>query len=212
MLVVKWGGHSLTRHAQLCLFVTPWTVAPLFMGFSRQEYWSRLPFFPLGDIPDWGTKPVSPVSYTAGRFFTAEPLGKPKVVVKYCFVLFFLFVIGNHKNILFIYWNLFWKLQSLIQFTSVAQLCPTLCNPWTAARQASLSITIPQSLLKLTSIKSFDAIQPSHPLSSPSPPAFNLSQHQGLFKWVSTSQQVAKVLDFLLQHHSFQWIFRTDFL
>ena len=57
-----------------------------------------------------------------------------------------------------------------------------------------------------------DAIQPSHPLSSPSPPAFNLSQHEGLFKWVSSSLQVAKVLEFQLQHQSFQWIFRTDFL
>ena len=57
-----------------------------------------------------------------------------------------------------------------------------------------------------------DAIQPSHPLSSPSPPAFNLSQHQGLFQWVSSSHQVAKVLEFQLQHQSFQWIFRTDFL
>ena len=91
MLLVKWGGRSFTPHAQLCLFVTPWTVAPLFMGFSRQEYWSRLPFFPPGDIPDWGIKPVSPISYTAGRFFTAEPLGKPEVVVKSCFVLFFSF-------------------------------------------------------------------------------------------------------------------------
>ena len=54
-----------------------------------------------------------------------------------------------------------------------------------------------------------DAIQPSHPLLSPSPPAFNLSQHQGLFKWVSSSHQVAKVLEW---HRSFQWIFRTDFL
>ena len=57
-----------------------------------------------------------------------------------------------------------------------------------------------------------DAFQPSHPLSSPSPPAFNLSQHRGLFKWVNSSHQVAKVLKFQLQHHSFQWIFRTDFL
>ena len=57
-----------------------------------------------------------------------------------------------------------------------------------------------------------DAIQPSHPLSSPSPPAFNLSQHQGLFKWVSSSHQVAKVLELHLQHQSFQWIFRVDFL
>ena len=57
-----------------------------------------------------------------------------------------------------------------------------------------------------------DAIQPSHPLSSPSPPTFNLSQNQGLFKWVSSSHQVAKVLEFELQHQSFQWIFRTNFL
>ena len=53
-----------------------------------------------------------------------------------------------------------------------------------------------------------DAIQPSHPLSSPSPPALNLSQQQGLFKWVSSSHQVDKVLEFQLQHQSFQWIFR----
>ena len=57
-----------------------------------------------------------------------------------------------------------------------------------------------------------DAIHSSHPLSSPSPPAFNLSQHQGLFKWVSSLQQVARVLEFQLQHLSFQWIFSTDFL
>ena len=62
-----------------------------------------------------------------------------------------------------------------------------------------------------------DAIQSSHPLSSPFPPAFNLSQHQGLFKWVSSSHQVAKVLEFQLQHQSFQWYsglisFRMDWL
>ena len=55
-----------------------------------------------------------------------------------------------------------------------------------------------------------DAIQPSHPLLSPSPPAFNLSQHQGLFHWVSSLHQVAKVLEFQLQHQSLQWTPRTD--
>ena len=55
-----------------------------------------------------------------------------------------------------------------------------------------------------------DNIQPSHPLSPPSPPALNLSQHQGLFQWVSSSHQVAKVLEFQLQHQSFQWTLRTD--
>ena len=57
-----------------------------------------------------------------------------------------------------------------------------------------------------------DAIQPSYPLSSPSPPTINLSQHQGLFKWVSSLYQVAKVLKLQLQHQSFQWIFRVGFL
>ena len=57
-----------------------------------------------------------------------------------------------------------------------------------------------------------DAIQPSHPLSSPSAPALNLSQHQGLFQWLSSSHQVAKVLEFQLQHQSFQWIFRMNWL
>ena len=84
-------------------------------------------------------------------------------------------------------------------------------TPWTAARQASLCITNSRSLLKLMSIVA-DAIQPSHPLSSPSPPAFNLSQHQGLFKWINSSCQMAKVLEFQLQHQSFQWTPRTDLL
>ena len=57
-----------------------------------------------------------------------------------------------------------------------------------------------------------DAIQPSHPLSSPSPPTFNLSQHQDLFQWVISLHQVAKSLELQLQHQSFQWIFRADFL
>ena len=56
-----------------------------------------------------------------------------------------------------------------------------------------------------------DAFQPCHPLS-PSPSTFNLSQHQGLFQWVSSSHQVAKVLEFRLQHQSLQWTPRTDFL
>jgi len=55
-----------------------------------------------------------------------------------------------------------------------------------------------------------DAIQPSHPWSPPSPPAFNLSQHQGLFQWISSSHQVAKVLELQLQYQSFQWIFRVN--
>ena len=57
-----------------------------------------------------------------------------------------------------------------------------------------------------------DAIQPSHPLSSPSPPSPNPSQHQGLLQWVNSSHEVAKVLEFQLQHQSFQWTPRADLL
>ena len=84
-------------------------------------------------------------------------------------------------------------------------------TPWIAARQASLSITNSQSLLRFTSIKS---IMPcSHLiLSSPSPPAPNPSQHQSLFQWVNSSHEVAKVLEFQLLHHSFQRNSRADLL
>ena len=77
-------------------------------------------------------------------------------------------------------------------------------TPWTAAHQAFLSITNSWSLLKLVSIELGDAIQPSHPLLSPSPLTFKFSQHQGLLQGVRSSHQVAKVLEFQLQHHSFQ--------
>ena len=82
--------------------------------------------------------------------------------------------------------------------------------PWTAAHQASLSFTVSRSLLKLMSIES---VIPSNRLilcrPLPSPPAFDLSQHQGLFQWVSASPQVAKVLELQPHHQSFQWIFRS---
>ena len=101
-----------------------------------------------------------------------------------------------------------------VQFSSVQSLsCVWLfVTPWTAARQASLSI---HQLLVFTQThvhQVSDAIQPSHPLSSPSPPALNLSQHQSPFQWVSSLHQVAKVLEFQFQHQSFQWTPRTDLL
>ena len=99
-----------------------------------------------------------------------------------------------------------------ILFSSVVQTCPTLCD---LIECSTPGFPVHHQLPELaqTHVHWFDdAIQPSHPLSSPSPPAFSLSQHQGLFQWVSSSHQVAKVLEFQLQHQCFQWIFRTDFL
>ena len=96
----------------------------------------------------------------------------------------------------------------ILLLSSVTRSCPTLCDPMDCACQASLSITNSWSLLKL---KVSDAIQPSHPLSCPSP-ALSLAQNQDLFQWVSSSHQVAKVWELQLQHQSFQWIFRANFL
>ena len=98
------------------------------------------------------------------------------------------------------------------QFSSVTQSCPTLCDPMNCSTPG---LSIHHQLPEFTQThvhRVSDAIQPSHPLSSPSPPAPTPSQHQSLFQWVNSSHEVAKVLEFQLQHQSFQWIFRTDFI
>ena len=109
-----------------------------------------------------------------------------------------------------------WRVESATQadtFSSFQSLSRVwlFAASWTTARQASLSITNFRSPPKPMSIKSE---MPSNHLilSSPSPPAINLSQHQGLFQWVSSSHQVAKVREFQLQQQSFQWRPRTDLL
>ena len=107
--------------------------------------------------------------------------------------------------------NATWEVLKTVQFNSVPQLCLTLCDPMNCSMPG---LPVHHQLLEFTQTQVHwvgDAVQPSHPLLSPSPPALNLSQHQGLFIWVSL-HQVAKVLEFQLQHQSFQWILRTDFL
>ena len=94
-------------------------------------------------------------------------------------------------------------LYSLIQFSSVAQLCLTLHNPMDCSTQGFPVYHQLPELAQTHVHRVDDAIQPSHPLSSPST-AFNLSQHQGLFQGVSSLHQVDKVLEFQLQHQSFQ--------
>ena len=96
--------------------------------------------------------------------------------------------------------------------SSATHSCPTFCDPIDCSMPG---LPVHHQLPEFTQTHVHwvsDAIQPSHPLSSPSPPAFNLSQHQGLFKWVCYSHQVAKVLERQPQHQSLEWIFRTDFL
>ena len=106
--------------------------------------------------------------------------------------------------------------KSSVQFSSVAQSCPTLCDPMNCSMPG---LPVHHQLPEFTQTHVHwvgDAIQPSHPLSSPSPPAPSPSQHQGLFQWVNSLHEVAKVLEFQLQRQSFQWTglisFRMDWL
>ena len=116
------------------------------------------------------------------------------------FLLLFCLVFGNFPL----------GINCKVQFSSVQSLsCVWLCDPMSCSTPG---LPVHHQLPEITQTHVHwvsDVIQPSHPLSSPSPPAFNLSQHQGLFKWVSSSHQVAKVLESQLQHQSFQWTPRT---
>ena len=105
-----------------------------------------------------------------------------------------------------------WTHHAFSQFCVVAESCLTLCDSMDCSRPG---LPVHHQLLESTQThvhRVGDAIQPSHPLSSCYPLAFNLSQHQGLFKWVSSLHQVVKVLEFQLQHQSFQRTPRTDLL
>ena len=102
--------------------------------------------------------------------------------------------------------------QQNVQFSLVTQSCPTLCNPM---NHSTPGLPLHHQYPEFTQNhihRVSDAIQPSHPLSSPSPPAPNPSQHQSLFQWVNSSHEVAKVLEFQLQHHSFQRNPKADLL
>ena len=103
-------------------------------------------------------------------------------------------------------------ISSVQSVSSVAQLCPTLCDPMNCSMPG---LPVHHQLPEFTQTCVHwvsDAIQPSHPLSSPSPPAPSPSQHQSLFQWVNSSHEVAKVLEFQLEYHSFQRTSRADLL
>ena len=114
--------------------------------------------------------------------------------------------ISSERNLLNIKHLTSFYMNFRVQLVQVTQLCPTLCDTLNFNKPG---LPVYRQLPEFTQTNAYwisDAIQSFNPLLSPSP-AFNLSQHQGLFKWVSSSHQVAKVLQFQLQHHSFQWIF-----
>ena len=93
-------------------------------------------------------------------------------------------------------------------YCSLAQLCTTFCDPMDCSMPGFPVLHCLPEFAQAHVLWVSDAIQPSHPLSSPSPCTFNLSQHQGLFQWAGSSHQVSKVLELQLQHQSFQWILR----
>ena len=224
------------------------------MEFSRQEYWSGLPFPSPGDLPNWRIESVCPALQVDSLL--SEPVGKPTRCCCCCCCCYCCYVdsvvsdsvrphrrqptrlprpwdspgkntgVGCHcllcpqdeytKINAFIWTannqskNMNYLL--IVRFSSVTQSCPTLCDPM---NRSMPGLPAHHQLPGFTQTHVHcvsDAIQPSHPLSFPSPPALNPSQHQSLFQWVSSSHQMAKVLEFQLQHQSFQWTLRTDLL
>ena len=202
--------------------------APLSMEFSRQEYWSGLVAITysressqrrvlnLVIFPTWGTKSCHLLSPTlAGRVFTTVPPGKPDTHThgKPPTHTHTLFSLKKKKEILILVTTCISLKANMLneisqtqantvhlsyQFSSVAQSCPTLWDPMDCSTpRLPIHHQLPESTQTHVH-RVNDAILPSHPLSSPSPPAFHLSQHQGLFKWVSSSHLVAKVLEFQL--------------
>ena len=219
-----YGGGQLVAKSCLTLETQRAVVcqAPLSIVFPRQEYCSGLPFPSPGDLPDPGIEPRSPILQADS--LPAKPQGKPKNTgVGSLSLLQKIFPIQEaNQGLLHCRWILYhWAIREAqpllyiftsVQFSSVTQSCLSLCDLMDCRMPG---FPVHHQLPELTQTHAHrvgDNIQPSHLLSAPSPPAFNLSQHQGIFKWVSSSHQVAKVLEFQLQHQSFQRIFRADFL
>ena len=141
---------------------------PLSMEFSRQEYWNGLLFPSPGDLPDPAIKPRS--SALQADSLPSEPPGGPILYIVVCICQF------QSPNLV--------PLPIPLQFSSVTQSCPTpcLCKPMNCSTPG---LPVHHQLPEFTQTHVYrvnDAIQPSHPLSSPSPPAPNTSQHQGLFQ------------------------------
>ena len=182
---------SLHPHQHLVLFI--FLIFAIFMG--RKFY--------LIIVLIW----ISLITENFNIFFTYSSLMTVNWLLL-SFVYFrFVYVKCNlYANLLNDFSNL------MVQFSSVAQSFLTLCDPTDRSTPGLPVHHQPQEFTQTHVYRVGDAIQSFHPLSSLSPPAFNLSQHQGLFKWVSSSHQMSKVLEFQLQHQSFQWTLRTDLL
>ena len=183
--------NDMCPFSHVWCFVTPRTVAhqaPLSMAFSKQEYRSGLLCPPPVDLPYPGIKPTPVYVSCIGR----------RILYHQCSLGRCIIMIGRNEILL---WNRL--LSCLNQLSSVTQLHPTLCDPMDYSMPGFPVLHHLPELAQTHVHRVGDAIQPSHPLSFPSPPAFNLSQHQSLFQWVSSSHQAAEVLEFQLLHRSF---------
>ena len=177
----------LGHFSRVQLFGTQWTVAcqaPLSMGFSRQEHWSGLPGSPLGDLPDPGSKTTSLclLPLQAGSL-PRVPLRKPEMSVHTSQKI--------HK----------WPVNNDRVLNIISHHGNTNQNHCDPMNRSTPGLPLHHQLPEFTPTYIHwvgDAIQPSHPLLSPSPPAPNPSQHQSLFQWVNSSNEVVKVLEFLL--------------
>ena len=191
------------------LFATPWTIAhqaPLSTGILQQQYWTGLPCPSPRDLPNPAIEPWSPALQADS--LPSEPPEKPKKTgVGNLSLLQGNFPSQESNWGLLHCWQILYQLSYLgspntsfssVQFSSVAQLCPTLCDPMNCSMPG---LPVHHQLPEFTQTHVHwvgDAIQPSLPLSSSSPPAPNPSQHRSLFQWVNSLHEVAKVLEFQL--------------
>ena len=142
-------------------------------------------------------------------FYSHRPLSSSKIITADQVILTTHYSDTNSPSVCM---NLCDSMGAPSQFSLVTQSCPTLCDPMNGSPPGlPVHHQLPESTQTHVNCVG-DAIQPSHPLPSPSPLALNLSQHQSIFKWVSSLHQVAKVLEFQLQHHSCQRNPRADLL
>ena len=178
------GNVSYCLLTELCLTLgDPTDCSPpgsLSMGFPRQEYWSGLPF-PSGDLPDAGIKPASPDQQA-----DSLPLGNSfwETCERNLYLGVIMFIKQRSPYQKFMMWQQLKNPENRlsIQFSSIAQSYLTLCDPMNCSTPGlPVHHQLPEFIQSHVH-QAGDAIQPSHPLSSPSPPAPNPSQHQGLFQ------------------------------
>ena len=192
----------------ICILDTEANKVPKFSSEAQNH--NALPDstpFPTGQV--WVHAPLMPLLryVSSGKLVSVSEAQCPQN--KYVHLIW---SVGKTKWDKFLAWSKWLGKYNCPQFSSVAQSWPTICNPIDCSRPG---LPVHCQLPEFTPTHVHwvdDTIQPTHPLSSPSPLAFNPSQHQGLFKWVSSLHPVVKVLEFQFQHQSFQWIFRVDFL